>query len=101
LGNSVTDTATLTGAQVVALGKMIGNGPFVMTRYEPSVGMTWSKNPNFWEKGLPYVDKMEVPFITEYATGLAQLKAGNIYTYTAPGSTGQRGCPDREGDRNV
>jgi peptide/nickel transport system substrate-binding protein len=61
---------------------MIGTGPFVLTNYTPSVGMTFEKNPEYWDiKNGPHFDKIEYPFILEYSQAIAQLKAGNIYTY--------------------
>jgi peptide/nickel transport system substrate-binding protein len=61
---------------------MIGTGPFVLSNYTPSVGYTYTRNPDYWEKGLPYVDRVEAPVVTEYAQQLAQLRAGNIYVAT-------------------
>jgi peptide/nickel transport system substrate-binding protein len=60
---------------------MIGTGPWVMTSYSPSVGITWDRNPDYYDKEFPLLGKLETPTITEYATGLAQLKAGNLYHY--------------------
>src|SRR5207249_935298 len=58
---------------------VIGTGPFVMSKYEPSVGFTFTRNADFWDKDWAIVDKVEFPIISEYAAALAQFKAGNIY----------------------
>jgi ABC-type transport system substrate-binding protein len=63
-------------------GDMIGTGPFVMEKYTPSVGFTFKRNPEYYEKDRPYVDEIDAPIVLEYATGLAQFKAGNIYDYS-------------------
>jgi ABC-type transport system substrate-binding protein len=60
---------------------MIGTGPYSLTNYTPSVGMTFKKFPDYYEKDFAFVDQIEAPFILEYAQALAQLKAGNIYAY--------------------
>jgi peptide/nickel transport system substrate-binding protein len=61
---------------------MIGTGPYVLTNYTPSVSMSFEKNPEYWDiKTGPHFDKIEFPFILEYSQAIAQLKAGNIYTY--------------------
>ena len=57
-----------------------GYGPFSLTDYRPSGGLTFSKNPDYHVKGRPYPDTWEVNIVPEYATRLAQFKAGNIYT---------------------
>jgi peptide/nickel transport system substrate-binding protein len=61
---------------------MIGTGPYVMTNYTPSVGMTFKKFPDYYEKDFAFFDQIDAPFILEYAQALAQLKAGNIYAYS-------------------
>lgn len=61
----------------------IGAGPFFIDRYEPSVGITLRRNPNFelrdTEYKQPFVDAVELPFVTEPAQLLAQYRAGNIF----------------------
>jgi peptide/nickel transport system substrate-binding protein len=64
---------------------IIGTGPFILKQYVPSVGFTLQKNPDYWEKGRPWIDSVEMPIVSEYAAGLAQLKAANLYTYTVRG----------------
>ncbi len=59
-----------------------GMGPYMLEEYRPSSFVNWKANPNYWEAGLPYVDRWEFPIVAEYATRLAQFKAGNIYSIT-------------------
>ena len=61
--------------------KEIGTGPLMLGDYEPSVGFTLTRNPEFWDKTFPFADQVEMPIISEYSQALAQLKAGNIFTY--------------------
>jgi peptide/nickel transport system substrate-binding protein len=61
--------------------KEIGTGPMMMTNYEPSVGFTLTKNPDFWNPTYPFVDEVKMPILSEYSQAIAQLKAGNILTY--------------------
>ncbi|HLF78426.1 MAG TPA: ABC transporter substrate-binding protein [Dehalococcoidia bacterium] len=60
---------------------MIGTGPYVLTSYTPSVGMSFKKFPDYYEKDFAFFEQIEAPFVVEYAQALAQLKAGNIYAY--------------------
>ncbi len=60
-----------------------GYGPYTLQKLEPSVGMTWQRNPDYYVQGRPYPDSIDVPFVPEYATALAQFRAGTIYTSVA------------------
>jgi peptide/nickel transport system substrate-binding protein len=61
--------------------KEIGTGPLQLDSYEPSVGVTLKKNPDYWDQKYPFADEVKMPIISEYSQALAQLKAGNILTY--------------------
>lgn len=63
-----------------------GSGPFMMTEYRPSQGFTYRKNPGYYEPDKPYIDGMEVTILSEYATALAQFKAGQVYIYDDAGA---------------
>jgi peptide/nickel transport system substrate-binding protein len=60
---------------------MIGAGPYVMQKYEPSRGFTMKRNPDYYDQNWGYVDQIEFPIITETAATLAQLKAGNLHYF--------------------
>jgi len=53
-------------------------GPYNLLKHEPSVGSTYKKNPGF-HRAYGYADTIELPIVTENATGLAAFKAGQIY----------------------
>jgi ABC-type transport system substrate-binding protein len=61
---------------------MIGTGPFVLDKFTPSVGFTYKRNPDYWDKDLPLVDQVDVPIVQEYAQAMAQVRAGAIYSYS-------------------
>jgi ABC-type transport system substrate-binding protein len=60
---------------------MRGSGPWMLTDYRPSLGFSLRRNPNFHMKERPFLDGVEMPIISEYAQGLAQFKAGNIFAF--------------------
>ncbi len=60
----------------------IGGGSYYLSNYTPSSSFTYSRNPNYYDKSLSFADVINVPIVSEYATGLAQLKAGGLHTYT-------------------
>lgn len=39
---------------------MIGSGPFVFDNFQPDVAYACKKNPDYFEKGLTYVDSLRV-----------------------------------------
>jgi ABC-type oligopeptide transport system substrate-binding subunit len=59
---------------------MIGTGPFVLANYTPSVGTTWERNKEYYDKDFPLIDRLESPTIGEYAQGNTLLFAygGNL-----------------------
>ncbi len=63
---------------------MIGSGPWLFNHYESSVEIAFDRNPNWFagENGTyPYVDTFTYSIVTEPATALAQLLAGNLSFY--------------------
>jgi peptide/nickel transport system substrate-binding protein len=58
--------------------KPIGSGPWVLSDYVISSKMTYKKHPEYFVKGLPYLDGLEEPIIPEYGNGKAQFEAGNL-----------------------
>ncbi len=63
-----------------ALTRPIGTGPFIMEQYQIGAKAVMKANPSYFEKGIPYVDALDVLVIPEYANGLAQLEAGAVHT---------------------
>jgi ABC-type transport system substrate-binding protein len=60
-----------------------GHGPYMLEEYSPSVRMVYNRNPDYYIKDRPFIEKVEIPLIPDYAQRLAQFKAGNIYTHVA------------------
>jgi ABC-type transport system substrate-binding protein len=60
---------------------MRGSGPWMLTDYQPGIGFKFRRNPNYYRKDRPFLEGIDYPIVTEYAQGLAQLKAGGVYTY--------------------
>ena len=60
---------------------MIGTGAYMLSKYDPSVGYEYRLHPDYHEPDHHYVEQINQPIIREYATGLAQFKAGNLHTW--------------------
>lgn len=61
-----------------AAESLIGCGPFVLERYEPGVKAVFLRNPSYYAKGLPYLDKVEWLFVKDRSTQLSLFRAGQI-----------------------
>ncbi len=65
--------------------KPIGSGPFILKEYVPGNKAILVRNPNYFEKGLPYLDEVHQIYIKEYAAQVSALKTGEIdIMYFAP-----------------
>jgi ABC-type transport system substrate-binding protein len=60
-----------------------GSGPWMLRKWEPSVGYTYDRNPTWHvRKGQPYFDTLQLHLVSEAAQRRAQLLAGNLWTAT-------------------
>jgi peptide/nickel transport system substrate-binding protein len=60
---------------------VIGTGPWMLERHEPKVRTTFVRNPDYFQKGLPYIERVEAmdfddPAAREAAFLTGQLDAG-------------------------
>jgi peptide/nickel transport system substrate-binding protein len=56
----------------------VGTGPFQFVNWQRDVKQTYKKFDNYWEKGKPYLDAMELVIIKDPMTQLAAFKAGEL-----------------------
>lgn len=57
---------------------MVGTGPFTFVEYVPNSMVTLEKNPNYFEDGLPYVDRMELQIIPDNTSRTTALSSGTV-----------------------
>lgn len=53
-----------------------GTGPFVVDSYSPGQGLKLSKNTDYWVKGLPHLDGVNITVVRDSQSMLSSLKAG-------------------------
>ena len=58
--------------------KGIGTGPFKLVEYVPQDRIVYARNPDYWDKSLPYLDGMVFKVLTEENARIAALRAGQI-----------------------
>ena len=56
----------------------IGTGPFKFKEWVPGNHFTATKNPTYWQKGLPYLDEVEYRPIIEVTSRGSSLKASTV-----------------------
>ena len=57
--------------------KSMGTGPFIQDVYSPTeTRRVFQRNDNYWRKGLPKAECLELSVITEEVTRLAAIKSG-------------------------
>jgi peptide/nickel transport system substrate-binding protein len=58
----------------------IGTGPFKFVQYERGQFVIAERNPNYWRKEFPYLDRIVWRFITDKAAATAALETGQVQT---------------------
>src|SRR5919107_792509 len=54
----------------------IGTGPFKFVEFKPNQSIKLVKNPDYWKKGLPYLDGIDFTIMREIAPGNLAFFAG-------------------------
>jgi peptide/nickel transport system substrate-binding protein len=57
---------------------VIGTGPFVLKSYEKGVRVVWERNPDYFVKGLPYLDGVVMEITKDAAARLSLLRSGRV-----------------------
>ncbi|MBW2060892.1 MAG: ABC transporter substrate-binding protein [Deltaproteobacteria bacterium] len=58
--------------------KAIGTGPFILKEFVRGSHITLDKNPNYFKKGLPYLDKIHIKIMRDPASILSAFLAHRI-----------------------
>lgn len=56
----------------------VGNGPFVLKRWQPQQQIELVKNPHYYEQGKPHLDRLVFKIVPDRTTLLTQLQTGEI-----------------------
>jgi peptide/nickel transport system substrate-binding protein len=58
--------------------KPIGTGPFIYSEWQPDDHFTATRNPNYWRKGLPYLDSITFKPIPDSTQRESTLRTGGV-----------------------
>lgn len=59
----------------------IGSGPYMLQEYTPSARYVYRRHDGYYDASRVFVDELQLPIVSEYATAVAQFRAGAIYRY--------------------
>ncbi len=59
-------------------GECMGTGPFQLKEWKKGESITLTKNPNYWEAGLPYLDQIDVMVVPDDNARVLQLQGGEL-----------------------
>ncbi len=60
------------------LADVVGTGPFILKEWVPGSHLIFVKNPNYWDTGKPYLDRVILRIILDPAARAAALEAGEV-----------------------
>lgn len=63
---------------------VVGTGPFKLAEYKRDNYIKWTKNENYWQKGKPYLDGVEVRFIPDPVTQSAMFQTKEVDMWVGP-----------------
>ena len=63
----------------------VGAGPFVVTDWQSGASITLGRNPNYYQAGKPYLDKLVFRIVPEPAAQSAMMMQGEAQVHLWPG----------------
>jgi len=57
---------------------MVGSGPFIFQNWEQDSQLTFKKNPDYYLKGIPFVDELKILQIGSQDDRIAALRSGRV-----------------------
>ncbi|MDR1949186.1 MAG: ABC transporter substrate-binding protein [Spirochaetaceae bacterium] len=75
--------------------KPIGTGPYAISSYTAQQSLVLVKNQDYWQPGLPHLDRITIIFVADSDSLLLALQGGNIDSASISGSLLQQLDPNR------
>lgn len=60
------------------LKKPQGTGPFMVTDYIPGQSTSYTRNPHYWDTGLPYLDGIKLSYFQTDSAELLAMQGGSL-----------------------
>ena len=74
-------TAIQTMGETAFALKPVGAGPFTVVKDVPDSELVLKKNPNYWQKGLPYLNNLTFKSVSSDESALTAMEAGSGQAY--------------------
>jgi peptide/nickel transport system substrate-binding protein len=84
---TLANIASLRGSGILPVGaaekmnldvEAVGTGPFKLVSYTPRDNIRYARNPDYWEKSIPYVNEMPWKIMVSEDTRIAALRSGAL-----------------------
>jgi peptide/nickel transport system substrate-binding protein len=56
----------------------VGTGPFILDEFKPNSYLRLKRNPDYWQKGLPYLDGINFLFVPSSASLMVALRSDRV-----------------------
>jgi peptide/nickel transport system substrate-binding protein len=60
------------------VNEIIGNGPYVIAEYRPSERIIYKRNPFYWKKGQPYIERFIYQIVDSSDTALIKFRSREL-----------------------
>ena len=77
---------------------IVGSGPFILETYKGDERSTYSRNPDFWREGLPYLDGVQWDWVPDRSTRQAAFVQGEIDQFSSPSAIDLQVLQSQMGD---
>jgi len=64
--------------------KVVGTGPFIWQEYHQGEGVLLVKNPNYWQSGRPFLDQLDIKFLSDQQAAVVAFEAGQFDLIAPP-----------------
>lgn len=70
--------ATVDGGGIDLESEAIGTGPFILEKWDHNVEKIFVQNPNYYEEGKPYLDKIQYVIMPDQGARIAAFRTGQV-----------------------
>jgi peptide/nickel transport system substrate-binding protein len=73
----------------------VGTGPFKLVSFQPSVSLKYTKFADYWQKGLPYLDAIEISIVADKVVALTSFTKGEADVFYGVGTNDAKSLKDK------
>jgi peptide/nickel transport system substrate-binding protein len=73
----------------------VGTGPFKFASYQPNVSLKYTRFEGYWQKGLPYLDGIEINFVADPVVALTSFYKGEAHVLNDVSSSNAKALKEK------